>query len=283
MPSEQATDLTVIRRRLAELGVRPQKRFGQNFLVHRGIVEEIGNRIRMLSPEVVVEIGPGLGALTETVVDDVPRMLAIEVDPRLGKSLAERLRERAQIEVRIADILQVDLSVEFEGRRITVLGSLPYRITSPILKHLTDHHAVLDRACLITQWEVAQKIAASPGKAGSALGVLVQAYADVSSPRRIRRGAFFPVPEVDSAYWEMSFLDRPRFSADEDAFFRVVRMLYRHRRKMVRRALQELVARETIEGALARADVDGARRGEDLSFDELDRLALSIHDSATDA
>jgi len=281
LPSEQATDLAVIQRRLAELGVRPQKRFGQNFLVHRGIVEEIGDRIREMSPEIVVEIGPGLGAVTEAVVDHVPRMIAVEVDPRLGTSLGERLRERSQLEVRIADILEFDFSKEFEGNRITVLGSLPYRITSPILKHLTDHHAVLERACLITQWEVAQKIAASPGKAGSALGVLVQAYADVSAPKRIRRGAFFPVPEVDSAYWEMSFLDRPRFSADEDAFFRVVRMLYRHRRKMVRRALQELLAKEDIERALARADVAGTLRGEELSFDALDRLALAIGDRAT--
>ena len=276
MPSEQATDLAVVRRRLTELGVHPQKRFGQSFLVHRGIVEEIRDRICTLSPEIVVEIGPGLGALTEAVVDDVSRMIAIEVDPRLGESLRERLRERSQVDVRIADILTIDLSAEFDGRRVTVLGSLPYRITSPILKHLIDHRGVLERACLITQWEVAQKIAASPGKDGSALGVLVRAYADVSSPRRIRRGAFFPVPDVDSAYWEMSFLDRPRFAAAEDAFFRVVRTLYRHRRKMVRRALQEIVAKETIEGVLASAQVVGTQRGEQLSFADLDRLAAAL-------
>jgi 16S rRNA (adenine1518-N6/adenine1519-N6)-dimethyltransferase len=268
---------------LADLGVHPRKHLGQNFLVHGGIVEEIRDRIHALSPEVVVEIGPGLGALTEAVVGDVKRLIAIEVDPRLGTSLGDRLRAHPQLDVRLADFLSVDLSAEFNGCRVTVLGSLPYRITSPIIKHLIDHRTVLDRACLITQWEVAQKIVASPGKDGSALGVLVQSYADVSSPKRIRRGAFFPVPDVDSAYWEMSFLERPRFSANETDFFRVVRTLYRHRRKMARRALRDLLSTDDVAVLLRTAGIDGSLRGEALAFDELDRLAAALHKIETDA
>lgn len=273
MLSEKATDLGVVRRRLADLGIHPRKHLGQNFLVHGGIVKDIRDRICTLSPELVLEIGPGLGALTEAVGGDLKRLIAIEVDPQLEKSLEDRLGPVSQVEVRLADILSVDLSTEFAGHRLTVLGSLPYRITSSILRYLIDHRAVLERACVITQWEVAQKILASPGREGSALGVLVQSYADVSVPKRVPRGAFFPVPDVDSAYWEMSFLETPRFSADEATFFLVVRALYRNRRKMVRRALRDLMSAEDVVLLLHDADIDGSVRGETLSFDALDRLA----------
>jgi 16S rRNA (adenine1518-N6/adenine1519-N6)-dimethyltransferase len=272
---ERATDASVVRSRLAELGVRPQKRFGQNFLVDSHVVDEIRDRIQSHSPDIVVEIGPGLGALTETVVGIAGRMIAVEIDPRMAESLAIRLQASPHFEVRVGDVLGFDFSAEFAGQKVLVLGSLPYRITSPILKHLVDHRAVISEACLITQWEVADKIACSPGKQGSALGVFVQAFASVSEPRRIRRGAFFPVPEVDSAYWELSFLERARFSSDERNFFRVVRALYGHRRKMVRGALKDLLPVDAIAGVLAQAGIDGSVRGETLSMDSLNRLSLA--------
>ena len=273
LPTSDATDPRSVRSRLLEAGIRPHKQLGQNFLVDRKVVSEIRSRIEQMQPEIIVEIGPGLGALTDAVVDLVGSMVAVEFDPRLAASLADRLQPHANLTVRQADILSVDLSTEFAGRRIVVLGSLPYRITSPILKHLVDHRRVISEACLITQWEVAEKIAQSPGKYGSSLGVFVQSFAGVSRPRHIGKGSFFPIPGVDSAYWEMSFLPRPRFSSGEGAFFTVVRTLYRNRRKMARRALQDLLSSEAITEVLAAAGVDGTARGETLSLDELDRLA----------
>ena len=273
MVPEQLTNLSVVRSLLAENGVRPQKCLGQNFLVDRNVVSEIREHVRAKSPDVVVEIGPGLGALTQAVVDVVKSVLAVEIDERLANSLATRLRGRANLEVRNCDILTLDFEKEFEGRSVLVLGSLPYRITTPILRHLINHRSVISDACLITQLEVAEKIAHSPGKHGSALGVFVHSFAFVSGLRRIRKGSFFPVPEVDSAYWELSFLPSPRFSAAEDAFFAVVRTLYRNRRKMTRRALQDLLPSDAIAGVLSTAEVDGTARGVILSFGELDRLA----------
>ena len=273
MAPERLTDLGVVRSLLREIGVRPQKRFGQNFLVDRNVVTEICEHVRAKKPDVVVEIGPGLGALTQAIVEVADSVVAVEIDERLAGSLAKRLGGRTNLEVRNCDVLAFDFQQEFGGQAVLVLGSLPYRITTPILRHLIKHRSVISDACLITQLEVAEKIAHSPGKHGSALGVFVHSFAFVSGLRRIRKGSFFPVPEVDSAYWELSFLPSARFSAAEDAFFAVVRTLYRNRRKMSRRALQDLLPSDAIPGVLSAAEVDGTARGEVLSFAELDRLA----------
>jgi len=270
---ERLTDQGVVRSLLREIGVRPAKRFGQNFLVDRHVVTEIRERVRAKKPDVVVEIGPGLGALTQAVVEVAKSVVAVEIDKRLAGSLAKRLGDHANLEVRNCDILTFDFEKELEGQSILVLGSLPYRITTPILKHLIKHRSVISDACLITQLEVAEKIAHSPGKQGSALGVFVHSFADVSAMRRIRKGSFYPVPEVESAYWEVSFLPEVRFAAEQDEFFTVVRTLYRNRRKMSRRALQDLLPLDAIPGVLSAAEVDGTARGETLSFAELDRLA----------
>ncbi|MFC2105678.1 16S rRNA (adenine(1518)-N(6)/adenine(1519)-N(6))-dimethyltransferase RsmA [Candidatus Bipolaricaulota bacterium] len=273
MAPERLTDLGVVRSLLKEIGVRPAKRFGQNFLVDRNIGSEIREHVRAKKPDVVVEIGPGLGALTQAIVEVADSVVAVEIDKRLAASLAKRLGGHANLEVRNGDILTFDFEKEFQGQSVLVLGSLPYRITTPILKHLIKHRSVISDACLITQLEVADKIAHSPGKHGSALGVFVHSFALVSGLRCIRKGSFFPVPDVDSAYWELSFLPSARFSTAEDAFFAVVRTLYRNRRKMVRRALQDLLPSDAIPGILLIAEVDGTARGETLSFAELDRLA----------
>lgn len=226
-----------------------------------------------MNPNVVVEIGPGLGALTQGIVEVAKSVVAVEIDERLAGSLKKRLGDHDNLEVRNCDILTFDLQKEFERQIVMVVGSLPYRITTPILRHLIKHRDVISGACIITQLEMAEKIAHSPGKQGSALGVLVHSFADVSGLRRIRRGSFFPVPEVDSAYWRLSFLPVPRFTGTEDAFFAVVRTLYRNRRKMTRRALQDLLPTAVIGDVLETAGVDGAMRGEVLPFEQLDRLA----------
>ncbi len=276
MPPERVTDSSVARRLLAEIGVRPRKQLGQNFLVDPSIVTEIGERLRAKRPGGVVEIGPGLGALTEVIADVSPSIIAVEIDPRLANGLRERLHDRANVSIRTDDVLTYDFSSGELEQPIWVVGSLPYRITTPILKHLIDQREGIVGACLITQWEVAEKIASSPGKDGSALGVFVQAYASVSAVRRIRRGSFFPIPDVDSAYWEIEFLPEPRFSASDDAFFAVVRTLYRNRRKMVRRGLRDLLDADRITSVLAQAGIDETARGDTLSMNELDCLAGAL-------
>jgi 16S rRNA (adenine1518-N6/adenine1519-N6)-dimethyltransferase len=267
-----------VRRCLDELGVRPSKRLGQNFLssssAARRIVEEAARR----APACIVEIGPGLGSITRLLAETSIPVVAVEVDRRLAEYLTEQFAGHPSVEIRAGDALLVDLQAiaAAHGESLTVVGSIPYSITAPILKKLVSERAAIDSAVLVTQREVAEKIAASPGRDGSSLGIYVQAYADVEVLERIPRGAFFPVPEVDSTLWSLRFGRPRRFEASEVAFFAVVRALYGARRKTAKNALGRLLSAENVESVLKRAGVDGGLRGETFGFPELDAIACSV-------
>ncbi|MBU0595582.1 ribosomal RNA small subunit methyltransferase A [Candidatus Bipolaricaulota bacterium] len=261
---------------LRQAGIRPAKRLGQNFLVDRGVVESIALVLAEQSPGLVVEIGPGLGAVTEALVGLADRVVAVELDRRLAALLDRSLGEHKNLSIEIGDALRFDFAKAAEGCPVYVFGSLPYRSTAPILKYLIEQRASIRGALLITQREVAEKLAASPGRDGTALGVLVRAYADIGFVRNISCGSFEPSPEVESTLWTLRFLDEPRFSCDAEAFFATARTLYGMRRKMVRVALQQIVAKDTVDEVLARAGVPGDVRGETLGFEELDRLAAAV-------
>ena len=270
------TDRRVVRSLLAEARVRPSKRLGQSFLVDSAVVADVEKHVARGSPETILEIGPGLGAVTEVLIRRARRVVAIEVDRRLAELLAERFGGCEGLEVRCEDILELDLASALGDEPAYVVGSLPYRITTSILKWLVENRGRLAGALLITQREVAEKIAASPGKEGTALGVLVRAYAEVEPVRRIGRGSFYPEPEVDSTLWSLTFLGNPRFGSEPEAFFAVVRVLYGTRRKMIRGALRALLPDEAIRAVLDASRIDGTARGEVLGFEQLDRLAAEV-------
>ncbi len=276
--TEPGLDRASIRRSLDELGVRPSKRLGQNFLSSPAVARLIADEATREAPACIVEIGPGLGSITRFLAETPIPVVAVEVDRRLAEYLTREFRGRPSVEIRADDALEVDLQTiaAAHGESLTIVGSIPYSITAPILKKLVSERATIRSAVLVTQREVAEKIAASPGKDGSALGIFVQAYADVEVLRRIARGAFFPVPDVDSTLWSLRFGRPRRFEAPEGAFFAVVRALYGARRKTARNALRRILSQGDAESVLAKAGVDGAVRGETLGFPELDAIACSI-------
>ncbi|MEA1871620.1 MAG: rRNA adenine dimethyltransferase family protein, partial [Candidatus Bipolaricaulota bacterium] len=196
-----------------------------------------------------------------------------EVDRRLAKILEQTVGKTKNVEVVREDILTYDLRHAGKSGPIFVVGNIPYRITAPILKYLVENRGSICGALLLTQREVAEKVTASPGRNGSALGVFLQAYADIHVIRRVSRGSFHPVPEVDSTLWSLSFLRQPRFTADKEEFFTVVRALYGKRRKMIRSALRDLLAVEQVAEILGTAGIDPTVRGETLSLEEIDRIA----------
>ncbi len=270
-----------VRESLDAYGVRPSKRLGQNFLVDENVVAAIVEAIGPDAAGDVVEIGPGLGALTTHLARRARRLAAVEIDRRLAARLRETLSEPAsRVEVCVGDILDYDFEATAAawGERLVVVGSVPYSITSPILKKLIGGRAAIRAAYLVTQREVAEKIQASPGPDGTALGTFVRAYAEVSIVRRVPRGAFYPVPDVDSCLWKLETLDLPRFRADEASFFAVVRAIYGARRKTLRNALERRFPRTAVAAVLARARQDGAIRGETLGFPELDSLAVAAQE-----
>jgi len=270
------TDRSVVDGLLRRAGIRPSKRFGQNFLVDRHALSTIADTVRSASPEAILEIGAGLGTLTRELAAIAPRVIAVEIDRRLAGILEDTLTGLATVEIVRADILDVDLEAVSGGRSLYVAGNLPYRITSPILTRLVASRAAVSEALVLTQSEVAEKVAASPGPNGTALGVLIQAYGSVETVARIPRGAFHPLPEVGSTLWRIRFRPQPRFTAPEDRFFTVVRALYGKRRKMARVALRDLVSAERAVRMLEAAGIDPTARGETLSFGELDRIAAAL-------
>ena len=145
-----------VRSLLRQLGIRPAKRLGQNFLVDPGVVESVAAVLAVEAPRLIVEIGPGLGAVTEALVGIAERVVAVELDRRLAGLLKSRLEEHANLSVEVSDVLRFDLGQALGEERGYVFGSLPYRSTAPILKYLIDQRAVIDGALLITQREVAE-------------------------------------------------------------------------------------------------------------------------------
>ena len=279
--SNELVGEVAVRRALEAAGVRPSKRLGQNFLVDPRTATDVVDIVRVENPAgAVIEIGAGLGALTLPLAAQVERLVALEIDRRLARRMQELLAPRAgTIEILQQDVLEYDFDAAAAawGDRLVVVGSTPYSITAPILKKLIDGRAAIRSAYLITQREVAEKILASPSRAGTALGIFVQAYADVAILRRIPRSAFYPVPEVDSCLWRLAMRAKPRFTSSESSFFAVVRAIYGARRKTLRNALQRALPADVVGEVLVKSGLDGGVRGETLGFAELDALATAAH------
>jgi len=276
VPVEDLTSRKEVASLLRSAGVHPSKRLGQNFLVDRTVLDAILAEVKRAAPREILEIGAGLGTVTCELARIAPRVVAVEVDRRLVQILERTVGNLKSVEIQRQDFLSFNFATTFDDRRAFVVGNIPYRITSPILKRLVEKRESISHALLLTQSKVAKKIAASPGPDGTALGVLVRAYADLSLIRPIAKECFYPVPKVDSILWRLSFLAHPRFSASQEVFFTVVRALYGKRRKMIRSALRDLLPIERIAEVLSTAGIDPTARGEGLTFQQLDRLALAI-------
>jgi 16S rRNA (adenine1518-N6/adenine1519-N6)-dimethyltransferase len=277
--SVDLTDRTVVQRILREADVRPSKRLGQSFLVDSTVLTSIAEIVRDAAPHRIVEIGAGLGTVTRVLAPLARQVVAVELDRRLVGVLERTVGETASVEIRTQDILDFDFVAE--GETVFVVGSIPYHLTAPIVRHLVRQRAAISGAALLTQREVAEKIAASPGVGGTAFGVFVRAYADVTSIRAVKRTSFYPPPDVESTLSKLSFLDAPRFQAAPDTFFSVVRAVYGARRKMIRKALRAILPSVDIARVLCEAGIEGSARGETFAFDELDRLARAIERRGT--
>lgn len=259
---------------------RPRRRFAQNFLVDRGVIRSIIEFVRPKKGEVVVEIGPGRGALTNGLVAGLEHLVAVEIDRDLAAMLRERLGAKG-LHLIEGDILEVDLGQVLRdegGDRLLIVGNLPYNITAPLIFHFLAQADHIDRAVIMVQREVAQRLVARPGsKNYSLLSVLVGMRAEVEMRLQVGRHCFRPSPSVDSAVVELRFADGPRFPVEDAACFgRVVRQAFGQRRKMLRNSLMGLNpegGRDWLEGLGERADIELTRRPEELSIEEFIRLS----------
>jgi 16S rRNA (adenine1518-N6/adenine1519-N6)-dimethyltransferase len=252
-------------------GHQPRKRFGQNFLADAHYVTRIVDAIAPQPGDNLVEIGPGLAALTGALIERAGRITAIEID----RDLAARLRERFpadRLAMHEADALAFDFATL--GGDLRVVGNLPYNISSPLLFHLAAHEARLRDIHVMLQREVVARMTALPDTPDyGRLSVMLQARFRVSRLFTVPAGAFRPAPKVESAVARLVPLgdDRPRM-VDEALFGRVVTAAFGQRRKTLRNALASIAAETTVRDA----SIDPGARGETLSVADFVRLANRV-------
>ena len=252
-------------------GVRPTKSRGQNFLVDRRVAARIVDAAGV-EGAVVLEIGPGAGALSGLLAARARRLVLVEIDAVLAAGLRERFAGAAHVEILEADALRVDLDVlDLGERRAIVVSNLPYSVGSQIFVRLLDEHRRFARLVLMLQREVAERLVAAPGtREYGPLAVWTTLRSDARLLFRVAPGAFVPRPRVESAVVRLDLLAAPRVEVRDEARLRtVVRAAFGQRRKTLRRALANRVA----PGAFERAGIDAGRRGETLTLAEFARLA----------
>jgi len=276
------TSPSVVRKILKERGIYPRKRLGQHFLCDENVLGKIVEAAELKRQDRVLEIGAGLGTLTQAIAPRASQVIAVEVDPRLVPILEEQLAGYPNVKVIEGDILRLEWTQLLGGRPAKIMGNLPYGITSPLLERLIRHRELFTMAILLVQLEVAEKLTAPIGTRGSSsLGVVLQAYFKVGRLMRVSRNVFFPRPEVDAALIKLSPFKAPRFQAPEGLFLDVVHAAFGMRRKTILRALAlsprlKLTADEARR-LLERAGIEEGRRGETLKLEELDRLAKALY------
>ena len=265
---------------LHKYGLRAKKSWGQNFLGEHEILDHIARLAVDRPGERVVELGAGLGHLTARLLARGADVIAVERDREMAAVLRGELGERVRLVE--ADAARLDyraLAGERPGSKLSVVGNLPYHLTSPILFGLLDDVAVVARAVLLVQREVAERIAAQPGtKTWGLLSVLLQHQAEVSVERRVPPGAFWPPPRVESAVLRLVFREPRAPVHDEARFRRLVKAGFAQRRKVLSNALAagRLASATDLAVALQAAGIDARRRGETLAVEEWAALERAL-------
>lgn len=269
---------------------RPKKRLGQHFLREKGIVHSIISLARFDRSSSVLEVGPGLGALTLPLSQNVGHVYAVEKDAGLVKRLEEELHRRSIHNVTLMnqDILRMDFeSLPIpSGERIGVIGNLPYNISTPFLERLLDHRKRVGKAVLMFQREVARRLVASPGsREYGSLTVLIQYHARLFPLMDVPRSAFYPAPKVDSMVIGLDF-ETPHVprASDEENLKRVVRSAFSHRRKTLLNSFKGspyAFSPEDLREACKVCSIDTGKRAEALTIDDFICLSSRLNEIAS--
>ncbi|WP_028591680.1 16S rRNA (adenine(1518)-N(6)/adenine(1519)-N(6))-dimethyltransferase RsmA [Paenibacillus massiliensis] len=261
-----------------------KKSLGQNFLIDQNILRNIVAAAELDDTKGALEIGPGIGALTEKLAQTAKRVTAVEIDQRLLPILSEVLEPYSHVKVRHGDVLQLDLKTVFaedfaEVERVSVVANLPYYVTTPILMKLLEEKLPLENIVVMIQKEVAQRMAASPGtKDYGSLSIAVQYYSIPEMVCIVPHTVFIPQPNVESAVIRLRVREKPPVEVmDEQHFFEVIHACFAQRRKTIANNLKSKFFtkenRDELEPLLGKADIDPTRRGETLSIAEFARLS----------
>jgi 16S rRNA (adenine1518-N6/adenine1519-N6)-dimethyltransferase len=261
--------------------MQKKPRLGQNFLIDADACQRVVAALGNISADAVLEIGPGRGAITRLLARAAGHLMLIEFDPALATALAAEFAAMPNVEVRHADILTLDLTAlaQERGRKLTSVGNLPYYITSDILLHLIAHHTALDRAVLMVQREVAERVAASPGTSDyGVLSATMQLYGTVELLFTLPPSAFAPPPEVHSSVFR--FYLRPRFDElgiSAETFIPFLRASFAQKRKTWANNLRSAGYHAAeIAAAIAAAGLDANVRAEAVDLPRMSAVFRTL-------
>ena len=256
--------------------IKMSKKLGQNFLIKRGIVDEIVHAAELTVGEPVLEVGPGIGTLTQGLAQSGADVTAIELDRRLLEVLDTTLASYDNVRIIHGDVLKLDVPTIMNHKPFKVVANLPYYITTPIIMSLLESKLPIERLVVMVQKEVALRMIAKPGtKDYGALSVAVQYYTEPDIVLDVPPKSFLPAPAVTSSVIRCVLRDKPPVDViDEKLFFRVVKAGFAQRRKTFSNTMKTTgLTRDRIEELLAKANIDGQRRGETFTLQEFADVA----------
>ncbi|WP_026517787.1 16S rRNA (adenine(1518)-N(6)/adenine(1519)-N(6))-dimethyltransferase RsmA [Butyrivibrio sp. MC2021] len=268
---------------LTKFNMSAKKKFGQNFLIDNGTLEGIVEAAGVTDSDCVLEIGPGIGTLTQYLADSAKKVVAVEIDKTLMPVLADTLSEYDNVTVINEDVLKVDIeeivNTYNEGRPIKVVANLPYYITTPIIMKLFESGAPIESVTVMVQKEVADRMSMGPGsKDYGALSLAVGFYAEASEVMDVPPSSFIPQPGVGSAVVHLRRYQEPKVSVkDEKLLFDIIRTAFNQRRKTLSNSLsgnpQLGVSRQQVQDALTEMGIDERARGEVLTLEQFAMLS----------
>jgi dimethyladenosine transferase len=256
--------------------IKMSKKLGQNFLIKRGIVDEIVHAAELTPGEPVLEVGPGIGTLTQGLAQSGADVTAIELDRRLLEVLDTTLASFDNVRIIHGDVLKLDVPSIMNHKPFKVVANLPYYITTPIIMSLLESKLPIERLVVMVQKEVALRMVAKPGtKDYGALSVAVQYYTEPDIVLDVPPKSFLPAPAVTSSVIRCVLRDKPPVDViDEKLFFRVVKAGFAQRRKTFSNTMKTTgLSKDRIEELLAKANIDGQRRGETFTLQEFADVA----------
>lgn len=270
--------------------VRPSKALGQNFLIDENVIYEIVEGSSITEDSLVIEIGPGEGALTTELAERAGRVIAVELDARLVQLLNVKLFGMDNVEIIHGDILEVDLDTiitenlkAYDLKDVRVVGNLPYYITTPIIMKLLETGIKADSITAMMQKEVGDRLMAEPGtKQSGAITYAVHYYSEVSKVVDAGSECFYPAPKVDSVVLRMDIRDEAPVELDDvDMFFKVIKAGFTQRRKTLLNSLTTLEGcdKDMADAALCSAGIERTRRAESLTMQEFAELTKALEEA----
>ena len=284
---KRLSDISTIKEILSKHGFTFSKALGQNFLVNPSVCPRMAEYAGAGAGVGVIEIGPGIGVLTNELCQLADKVVAVELDKRLLPVLDETLAEYDNVKIVNADVLELDLNQlieeEFAGLEVVVCANLPYYITSPVIMKLLEEQLPVKAITVMAQKEAAQRICAKVGvRMCGAVTVAVNYYAEPELLFHVSAGSFMPAPKVDSAVIRLNVREKPPVDADKEKFFAVVKASFGQRRKVIANSLSAGLGlgKEKVLAILEKAGVPQNARAEALRLDDFAAIANAWEEMA---